>query len=170
MWNHVKYYSKGKELENWPKKCGKIPRSVKNFARGGPIRWKLQSTIGWWRWRQKLPQQKWYSWFWIISTRLTQNATRKHGTSAKSHWKNYILLWKNEIYSGKHLEKSWKNDPEKLCEPCHSHKLELTCNSSATGNITVATSKQKLNCWSELQVLTLSSQISKSTVINPFQI
>ena len=31
------------------------------------------------------------------------------GTSAKSHWINYILLWKNEIYSGKtpgkHLEK-----------------------------------------------------------------
>ena len=95
----------------------KIPLSVKNFACGGPIRWKLQSTIGWWRWRQKLPQQKLYSWFWIISTRLTQNATRKHGTSAKSHWKNYILLWKNEIYSGKHLEKSWKNDPERLCEP-----------------------------------------------------
>ena len=40
------------------------------------------------------------------------------GTSAKSHWINYILLWKNEIYSGKHLEKSWKNDPERLCEPC----------------------------------------------------
>jgi len=36
----------------------------------------------------------------------------------RSYWKKYILLWKNEIYSGKHLEKSWKNDPERLCEPC----------------------------------------------------
>ena len=47
------------------------------------------------------------------------------GTSAKSHWINYILLWKNEIYSGKHLEKSWKNDPERLCEPCTKWFFEM---------------------------------------------
>ena len=44
----------------------------------------------------------------------------QHGTSAKSHWINYILLWKNEIYSGKHLENTWKNGPERLCEPWSS--------------------------------------------------
>ena len=39
------------------------------------------------------------------------------GTSAKSHWINYILLWKNEIYSGKTILKSGVNHVLSALEP-----------------------------------------------------
>ena len=120
------YYTLGSE--NWKILGGRLPQNRVFFktGRGGVdfFAKKYRTHLRWnpyryWQYaslRLSMPcKQKWYAWFIIITITCSaaQNATR-------NLWINYILLWKNEIYSGKHLEKSWKNDPERLCEPCYS--------------------------------------------------